>query len=232
MIVLALDTATPDLVTGVVAGDGTLLGDKVIPDTRMHSEQLMPTVQRLLEETNLEFSDLGAVVVGCGPGPFTGLRIGMATATALADALKIPVYGVCSLDAIADAMAQGNPAARRVLVATDARRKEIYYASFELESGSARRVLGPEVGKPEDLSVPGPEHDWVSIPEELAPRLPEAFRGLERCDFRPRAAGLVAVSGVLRGSEPAPVAPLYLRRPDAKVPAQKPRSSAIPNVEL
>ena len=69
-------------------------------------------------------TEIDAVVVGCGPGPFTGLRIGMATAAAFGHALGVPVYGVCSLDAI------GGQTTGEVLVVTDARRREIYWARY------------------------------------------------------------------------------------------------------
>ena len=85
MLVLALDTATTDLVAGIVDGDRVLAETAVA--TRAHNETLMPEITRLLDQTGIEFADLGAVVVGCGPGPFTGLRVGMSTASALGQAL-------------------------------------------------------------------------------------------------------------------------------------------------
>ena len=94
MLVLALDTATTDLVAGIVDGERVLAETAVA--TRAHNETLMPEITRLLGEAGVEFADLGAVVVGCGPGPFTGLRVGMSTASALGQALSIPVHGVCT----------------------------------------------------------------------------------------------------------------------------------------
>ena len=102
MLVLAIDTATTDLVAGLVeVRDGQqpqsagALAERVVA-TRSHNELLVPTVVELLAEAGCEFSDLDAVVVGCGPGPFTGLRVGMATASAIGQALGIPVHGVCT----------------------------------------------------------------------------------------------------------------------------------------
>lgn len=212
MKVLALDTATTDLVTGVVDTETGESTDRVLADTRAHNEQLIPTVEALLDDVSLTYSDLSAIVVGTGPGPFTGLRVGMATASALGVALGLPVHGVCTLDAIAHGR-EGE-----WLVAIDARRKEVYWATYS----NARRVSGPEVSKPEELSSAAAR---LVFPESIAPRLPEALAGLPREWATPRAKGLVACADL--DAEPAPLVPLYLRRPDAKVPKSAPRSAAL-----
>jgi tRNA threonylcarbamoyl adenosine modification protein YeaZ len=130
-------------------------------DARAHAEQLTPNVLGALTDSGLTVNDLSAVVVGCGPGPFTGLRVGMATAAAYGHALGIPVHGVCSLDAI------GIYTAGDALVVTDARRREVYWARYR----DGVRIEGPNVNAPAD--VPG---------------APEA---LERPPVYPTAAGLV-----------------------------------------
>ena len=138
MLVLALDTATPAVTAGVVevlshtgtadaaAPDATMTrAVRVAHGARKHGELLMPGALAACAEAGVALSDLDAVVVGAGPGPFTGLRVGMVTAAALGDALDVPVHGVCSLDAIAfevsdDLVADpGGP----LLVVTDARRR-------------------------------------------------------------------------------------------------------------
>lgn len=215
VIVLAIDTATADLVTGLVNTDTGESTDNILPGSRGHNENLVPAIQSLLADANLTFADLGAVVVGVGPGPFTSLRIGMATASAVAQARGIPVHGVTTHDAIAARISAG-----RVLVVTDARRREIYWATYE----GGRRTAGPDVVKPADLVLPH-EVDVVSVPAHI-----DLDVAGERVDHTPRAAELVALADL--GSEPAPLAPLYLRRPDAKVPAPKPKSPAIPEVDL
>ena len=86
----------------------------------------------------MDVEDLEAIVVGCGPGPFTGLRVGMATAAAYGHALGLPVHGVCSLDAI------GIVAGGNLLVVTDARRREVYWARYR----DGVRVEGPAVAAP------------------------------------------------------------------------------------
>ncbi|RSZ64242.1 tRNA (adenosine(37)-N6)-threonylcarbamoyltransferase complex dimerization subunit type 1 TsaB [Corynebacterium hylobatis] len=220
MLVLAIDTSTPDLVTGLVDTSTGQVRDRVLPGTRAHNEQLTPTVRALLTDTAVDFTDLDAVVVGCGPGPFTGLRVGMATAAAFGDALGIPVHGVCSLDAIAHRLPQG-----RRLVATDARRREIYWATYD----GSDRTAGPDVVRPGKLVLPH-EVEMVSVPEHLAEQLPEGLRGVEQQDLAPDAASLVAVADLT--AVPDPLMPLYLRRPDAKEPKPVPKSPAIPEVEL
>lgn len=114
--VLAIDTATPAVTAGIVRRhDLVVLGERVTVDARAHAERLTPNVLAALADAALTMADLDAVVVGCGPGPFTGLRAGMASAAAYGHALGIPVYGVCSLDAI------GGQTIGDTLVVTDAR---------------------------------------------------------------------------------------------------------------
>jgi len=220
VLVLAIDTSTPDLVTGLVDTTTGNTHDRVIPGTRAHNEQLTPTVRALLADAGVTFPDLDAVVVGCGPGPFTGLRVGMASGAAFGDALGIPVHGVCSHDAIARRLPAG-----RALVATDARRREIYWATYD----DGVRTTGPGVDKPAELAVPH-DVDVISVPGHLAAQLPEALQDLPRHDLAPDAASLVAVADL--AATPEPLVPLYLRRPDAVPPKAVPKSPAIPEVEL
>mgnify|MGYP002712027004 CR=1 FL=1 len=210
MLVLALDTATTDLVAGVVDGQRVLA--QTCAATRAHNERLMPEITRLMGEAGVEFADLEAIVVGCGPGPFTGLRVGMATASALGQALGIPVHGVCTHDAVAAELAGD------ALVVTDARRHEVYWARY---AGGAR-VAGPDVCKPADLSSPAV--DVVSVPEALADQLAVSTPSVTYQP--PTPAGLVAAADF--SAPPAPVVPLYLRRPDAVPPKQAPKSPALP----
>lgn len=210
MLVLAIDTATTDLVAGVV---DTATGDtlaEAVTATRAHNEQLVPTVQSLLDDTGRTFADLGAIVVGCGPGPFTGLRVGMATASALGQALSIPVHGVCTHDAV------GTGLAGDALVVTDARRREVYWARYT----DGARVAGPEVCKPADLPVDAV--DVLSVPDNIE----VAVEAAETTYRAPKPAGLVQVASL--DQAPEPLVPLYLRRPDAVPPKQAPKSPALP----
>lgn len=218
MFVLALDTSTPTLVCGVVevsGGSVTTRAERRLAQCRQHNEVLVPTTQEVLAEAGLEFSGLDAVVVGEGPGPFTGLRVGMATGAAFGDALGIPVFGVCSLDAIATQI--NLPSA---LVATDARRREVYFAAYS----NGQRLGEPQVMAPAQVTG---TFDQVSVPEHLSEKL--AAQG-PRVDLTPTAASLVQVADLK--ATPRPLQPLYLRRPDAKEPKATPASPAIPDVRL
>ena len=199
-LILALDTATPAVMAGIVRVDDlTTLAERVTVDARAHAERLTPNVLVALADAALTMADLDAVVVGCGPGPFTGLRAGMATAAAYGHALGISVHGVCSLDAI------GGQTAGETLVVTDARRREVYWARYR----DGVRTDGPAVNAPADVD-PGPARAVAGSPEHAA------LFGLPVCGpVSPTAAGLVAA--VTDWSDkPAPLVALYLRRPDAK----------------
>ncbi|WP_067698204.1 tRNA (adenosine(37)-N6)-threonylcarbamoyltransferase complex dimerization subunit type 1 TsaB [Nocardia jejuensis] len=220
MLILAVDTATPAVTAGLVelepADDGstapriTTIISKVTVDARAHNEVLTPQILACLSESGRTRGEIAAVVTGIGPGPFTGLRVGMATAAAFGDALGIPVHGVCSLDAIAadtESYLRDQAEPIELLVVTDARRREVYWARYRAEG----RIEGPEVCKPVDLDPSGAtviagsaSHvDYFDLPV-----LPVET---------PSPAGLVRVASrdLLSGATPEPLVPLYLRRPDA-----------------
>lgn len=208
MLVLAVDTATPAVTAGVVRLDGgtpRTLSVRVTVNARAHAEVLTPHILECLAEAGHVPADLDAVVVGIGPGPFTGLRVGMATAAGFADALGIPVHGVCSLDAIAFDAAAVDP--RDLLVVTDARRREVYWARY----AGGERVAGPSVDKPADLE-PQPSLILAGSPAHTA-----LFDLPVAAAQTPSPAGLVAraAAAIIGGVEPEPLVPLYLRRPDA-----------------
>jgi tRNA threonylcarbamoyl adenosine modification protein YeaZ len=203
VLVLALDTATPTLVAGLARwspeGDAEVLAERAVPSGNKHAELLTPAIRGVLDDAGMTMADLEAVVTGLGPGPFTGLRVGIVTALTLADARGLPVVGVCSLDAV-------GTGARTVV--TDARRKEVYWASYD---GDGSRTDGPDVVRPEELGLPGPFVGDPAFAERLG---------------APVTAAEVATAGLLRAAAPqladpscaAPLVPLYLRRPDATPP--------------
>ncbi len=204
-LLLAIDTATPAVTAGIVRLDGDVaevLAELVTIDPRAHAERLTPNIVGALTEAGISVDQLDAVVVGCGPGPFTGLRVGMATAAAFGHALGVPVHGVCSLDAVA-VDTTGD-----VLVVPDARRRAGYWARYR----DGMRVDGPAVNAAAD--VPDGAEAVAGSPEHAAlfdlPRLAPVY---------PHAAGLVRVVSDWT-SDPDPLVPLYLRRPDAKPPTE------------
>ena len=183
MLVLVIDTATPYVTAGLV--DVTTRdtirarSNRSVRDSRAHNEVLTPFIMECCDEVGVTPSDLDAVVVGEGPGPFTGLRVGMATAAAFGDALDIPVIGVCSLDglawnAIADAPRHEG---ETIIVATDARRREVYWATYRISDGHPVRVTEPEVTSPTDVDVseaadvPAPQPSLAVVSDSVADTL-------------------------------------------------------------
>jgi tRNA threonylcarbamoyl adenosine modification protein YeaZ len=223
VLVLALDTATPAVTAGIVelTGDGIAVRSaRVERDARKHAELLMPGVQAACADAGVALRDVDAVVVGTGPGPFTGLRVGMVTAAALGDALGVPVHGVCSLDAIA-AEAVDADGAGPLIVVTDARRREVYWAAYD---AAGHRIDGPHVEPPAAVAERVAGLGAVAATGGSAGLVGLPVRGPES----PSPAGLVAVAAAaLRsGAEPGPLEPLYLRRPDALEPGARKRVSA------
>lgn len=222
MLVLGLDTSSPAVSAALVrlsADDLTVLAEHVVVDARRHGELLAQGARTVLGDVPV--SELDAIVVGTGPGPFTGLRVGLMTAAAMADALDVPAYGVCSLDAVA----HGGD----VVVVTDARRREVYWARYD---AGGDRVDGPHVERPADTaqrlrSLPAPPR-LVGAGAVLHR---DAFHGfvVEEGTPHPSAAALVgrAADRVRAGAPSDPLTPLYLRRPDAVQPgAAKPVTAA------
>jgi tRNA threonylcarbamoyladenosine biosynthesis protein TsaB len=223
-VLLALDTAT-STVTAAVLRDGRVVAEAVETDHRRHAELLAPAVERVLAEAGASVRDLTAVAVGVGPGPFTGLRVGVVTARVLARVRGVEVHGVCSLDALAHQAVEAGvePEDGQLLVATDARRKEVYWARYAVHEGRAVRQEGPAVSRPADL-----EARLTGLPcVGRAPLLyPDLFRdatvagGAPPRDVLAGALGRLAWRAVTERDETVllPAEPLYLRRPDASVP--------------
>ena len=209
MLVLALDTATPASTAALVevTADGLRgVAERRTVDPRAHGERLAPEIAGILADHDVRPRDLAAIVAGTGPGPFTGLRVGLATAASMAQALAIPTYGVCSLDGLGRAAGPG-----RVLVATDARRREVYWATYL----DGVRVEGPEVGKPFPT-------DQQRVVGEGGLKYGDVFGvPVEEHLLYPPGAALVALAAerIREGAPSEPLTPLYLRRPDAVEPA-------------
>ena len=224
VLVLAVDTATPAVTAGVVeltpGQPPTTLAERVTVDARAHGELLSPHIRDALADLGRTLADLDAIVCGVGPGPFTGLRAGMVTAGALGHGLDRPVYPVCSLDAIAAATAPGEP----LLVATDARRREVYWAAYGAEGA---RTEGPAVSAPVDLAPRLGELGVTTSTGRGAALYADVLGLPVRDQEHPTPAGLVAVAAaaLLAGADPEPLVPLYLRRPDAVEPGARKRVS-------
>ncbi|HJQ03188.1 MAG TPA: tRNA (adenosine(37)-N6)-threonylcarbamoyltransferase complex dimerization subunit type 1 TsaB [Jatrophihabitans sp.] len=219
MLVLVIDTSSAAVTAGIVelaeAVEPRLLAERVLVDARAHGERLTPSIRDCLRQAGTGVGELAAVLAGVGPGPFTGLRVGLMTAAAIADAAGLPSYPVCSLDAIAAAHAE----VAELLVAGDARRREIYWARYH----HGRRVTGPAVGRPAEVAG---ELAGVQVMAGAGAELYADVLGLPVLAGRyPTVAGLAAVAAdaVLAGAPSQPLTPLYLRRPDAVEPTGPPK---------
>jgi tRNA threonylcarbamoyl adenosine modification protein YeaZ len=240
VLVLALDTATAATAVALVSFDdgGDLTGGDCPPglaaqsrlpglataqqahvDPRAHGEQLAPMIQAVLAAGGARPDQLDAIVAGTGPGPFTGLRVGLVTAAAMGQALAIPTYGVCSLDGIGVA-ADAEP----TLVATDARRREIYWAIYD----GGRRLTEPAVGRPGDI-VPLLAVRGVHRALGEGARRYRAVLGLPVADEptypAPTALATAAYHRIAAGVPGEQLAARYLRRPDVSAPRPPKRVS-------
>lgn len=212
-MLLALDTATAAVTVALHDGERVVAGATRV-DPMRHGELLAPLVTAVLSEAGAVRQDLTAVAVGVGPGPFTGLRVGLVTARMLGAVLEIPVYGVCTLDVLAVAAVDAGAVTGPFLVATDARRKEVYWASYD-EQG--QRLDGPHVAKPDQVAGDGPVVGRGAtlypdaFPHAVGPELPDA--------------AVLAQALTDERVVPLDPEPLYLRRPDAAAPARPKRVS-------
>ena len=137
-MLLAFDTATP-LVTVALHDGERVVVEHSSEQPMKHGVLLAPLIALSLEDAGIVRQDLTAIAVGVGPGPFTGLRVGVVTARTLGFVLDVPVYGVCSLDAIALQVVETSAPESSFLVATDARRKEVYLASYAADGRRLER---------------------------------------------------------------------------------------------
>ncbi|WCN80814.1 tRNA (adenosine(37)-N6)-threonylcarbamoyltransferase complex dimerization subunit type 1 TsaB [Micromonospora sp. LH3U1] len=214
MLVLVVDSSTPAVTAALVevsANDVVSRAHRCTVDARAHGELLAPQVDAVLADADARPRDLTAIVAGLGPGPFTGLRVGLVTAATMGQVLGIPTYGVCSLDAIGYPAASGEP----VLAASDARRKELYWAVYD---GAGQRIVGPEVSTPVvaaararelgvTIAVGDGAHRYaetLDLPVRVEPRYPDAT-----------VLALLAAERIRAGTSSERLTPLYLRRPDA-----------------
>ena len=217
-MLLAIDTSTTAI--GAALHDGTrVLAAVTHEGARQHGELLAPSVAEVLDRAGVERADLGAVACGVGPGPFTGLRVGVVTGLVLAHALGLPAPdGICSLDALAHEVAGRHEGP--LLVATDARRKEVYWAVYDVRDGAARRLDGPGVARAVDLphevrALPTVGRGPELYPDALPHRLPDAPRDVDPAVLADLAVALRGGAHPDSGTGLLEPEPLYLRRPDA-----------------
>lgn len=228
MLILALDTSTSTVsvaLLGEADQPGRPRASRDVHEGNRPAELLAPTIKEVLAEAGAAPSDLTAVAAGVGPGPFTGLRAGLVTARALAHVVGVRVLGVCSLDALA-AAAVDSGAPGTVLVATDARRREVYWARYR----DGRRLGDPQVSDPETLAAAAVKAGAPVLGRGAslyAERLTAAGARVQLTGDHgalPLDPGAAWVAALARdglagsGPQPLPADPLYLRRPDVQEP--------------
>lgn len=205
---LAVDTST--MVCAAIARDGELVAEARLDDSRAHTEALTPMVQQLCAEAGIAVADLTEFVMGVGPGPFTGLRVGIVTARTLAALAGTEAHGVCSLDVVARQAVRSGGVSGEFLTVIDARRKQVYWARHDSEGV---RLDGPHVSDPAEL-----------------PDLPATGPGAGLTD-RDTFGEDVLRAGVMATDwahlADAGLEPLYLRKPDATVSTTR-KSTLLP----
>lgn len=224
MLLLCLDTATRQV--GVAIGsDDEVLGRIQLARPQHHAEHLAPAIQYLCEQLDVSLDQLSGIGVGIGPGMFTGLRVGVTTAKVMAQALRIPLIAVPSLDLLAFEMRYTD---RLVVPVLDARRGEVFYAMYRQVPGGVQRLTEYEICSPDDLAAElSAKGEEVLLLGDGALRYRERFFDLERLEFGPPGLCYPSPSALVELTrakfqredfcQPRQVHPLYLRVSDAEM---------------
>jgi len=224
VLILGIETATVQVGCAIGGHEGVIAQFHVAKGRR-HAETLAPAIDFVRRHARVELSEIGAIAVDVGPGLFTGLRVGVATAKALAQALRVPMIGVSSLDLLAFPLRYGR---RLIVPVIDARRGEVFYAFYRQVPGGVQRLSPYQVGNPHDLAS-----ELLATGEEClvvgdgALRYPDAFEDVARIEFGtvgnayPSAHALVELAHPRAIREefvhPSELTPMYLRKADAEI---------------
>lgn len=224
MLILGIDTSTPQVGCAIGGHEGVLASFQAAKGKR-HAETLVPSIQFLCAQTGIELAEIGAVAVDVGPGLFTGLRVGVATAKAMASALRVPMVGVSSLDLLAFEVRWTS---RRIVSVVDARRGEVFYAFYRQVPGGVQRLSDMRCGSPEELcsEIQATGEEVLALGDG-ALRYQDALKDLMRVDVEdaglafPSPAALVQLAHARALREefvnPWDLQPVYLRKADAEV---------------
>lgn len=224
MLILGIESATARVACALADNDGVVAATE-LTGGRRHAESLAPAIEFTCSQAGVTLSDVASIAVDIGPGLFTGLRVGIATAKALAQALLLPMIGLSSLDLLAFP-ARFSP--RRIGAVVDARRGELFYAWYRQVPGGLQRLEEPQVGSPEDLCS-----ELLATGEECllvgdgAVRYRDELAAVDHVEVEgsglahPSASSLVELAHALAMREewvqPEQITPLYLRKPDADI---------------
>lgn len=223
MLILGIESATARVGCAVGGHEG-VLASAHSSRGRRHAESLAPQIEFVTEQAGVALSDVSIIAVDVGPGLYTGLRVGITTALALATALRVPMIGVTSLDLLAFPAALTD---RRIIAAIDARRGEVFHASYRPVPGGVQRISEPTVERPEELAAAiDAEGEPCLLVGDGAHAHADAFRGVHGLEIadpslgHPSAGALVSLAHARALREefvrPDEIQPLYLRRPDAE----------------
>jgi tRNA threonylcarbamoyladenosine biosynthesis protein TsaB len=224
VLILGIETATAQVGVAIGGHEG-VLAQAHSCRSRRHAENLTPSIDFVAKLARIELSEIGCVAVDIGPGLFTGLRVGVAAAKAMAHALRVPMIGVSSLDLLAFPVRFSH---KRIVATIDARRGEVFYAFYRQVPGGVQRISEPQLGSPADL-----ESDVLVAADECllvgdgALRYADDLAAISRVEIadsgfaHPSASSLVQLAHAralredwVNGWE---LEPLYLRKPDAEI---------------
>ena len=224
MLILGIETAT-EQVSVAIGGHEGVLGSFEVCRGRRHAETLVPAIEFVCRQADIELEEIGLVAVDVGPGLFTGMRVGLSTGKALAQALRLPMIGMSSLDLLAFPLRYGH---RTIAAVLDARKGEVFYGFYRPVPGGVQRVGEPRCGRAEDLvgDIIARKEDMLCVGDG-ALRYRDQIDAEVRCEFaeqflsRPSAAPLVQLAHARALREewvnPWEIQPLYLRAPDAQI---------------
>lgn len=224
LVILGIETSVEHV--GVAVGDHNgIRAHAAIASDRRHAESLTPMIQFVLHQADLTMSDISSVAVDIGPGLFTGMRVGIATAQSVAWALELPLVPVCSLDALAHSVMWVD---NTIAAALDARRGEVYWALYRANGTELQRITEPAVTSPEDVAIHLADRaeDAACVGTGFT-RFIDLFesspwaRVLTGGVHSPTASSVVMLASRLlldnKVVRPEDVEPMYLRAPDAEI---------------
>ena len=224
MLILGITTATHQVGCAIGGHEGVLASAHSARGKR-HAETLAPTIDFLRAQARIELSEIAVVAVDVGPGLFTGLRVGIAAAKAMAQALRVPMIGISSLDLLAWPVRYTD---REIVAVVDARRGEVFHARYRSTPGGVQRVSEPQVAKPTELrgELQASDTEFLLVGDG-ALRYAEHWDNMVRVEVaeqflaHPNASSLVQLAHARAIREqfvqPRELEPLYLRAPDAEI---------------
>ena len=224
MLILGVTTATQQVGCAIGGHEGVLASAHSARGKR-HAETLVPSIDFVRRQARVELSEMSVIAVDIGPGLFTGLRVGIAAAKAMAHALRVPMIGISSLDLLAWPVRHTT---REIVAVVDARRGEVFHARYRPTPGGVQRIAGPEVSTPTELraELQASDTEYLLVGDG-ALRHADQWDDMVRVEVaeqylaHPNAASLVQLAHARAIREdfvqPWQLEPLYLRQPDAEI---------------